>query len=201
MITSPRITGSQRATTAAAVLAAVLLLVVCSGCLFETRPAGDPGENPPTWVPPDNPAVVFANLTTGLEDRTGVNYTRSLEAGFSFSPLLEDSLEQSLQGQFDDWDRAVEEDVTNRLVSDADSIGVTFSQSFEISEADFARFRVEYELIVVASADGSRKTYKGVAELDTIRGSRGWELSHWRDTEKVAGFSTWGFLRGSLRTP
>jgi len=183
-------------------LAVVMLTVsvLATGCLLEPRQPIPPGEGgqDSDWVPPDQPAVVFQNLKTGLENLNGVNYNRSLSDDFGFSPTLQDSLDPSLPGAYDGWDLSVEEGVTNLMVSEADTIEVDFNQSVNINEADFVQFRVEYTLRVVSQATGST-TYKGVAHFDVRRETAGWHLLYWDEVENVDGFSTWGFLKGTLR--
>jgi hypothetical protein len=180
-------------------VAAALTLGLLSGCLFDTRDAEDPGASPSTWQVPSVPTRVFLNMASGLEELTGVNYTRSIHDNFTFVPLPEDANNPTLAGKFDNWTADVEKNVVNRLTSESSSMQVSFTNRQQIRDQNpFADFRVDYELIVTSPA-APPDTIRGKAQFDMQDGSKGWQLVRWEDIERVSGFATWGFLRGSLR--
>ncbi len=178
----------------------VVVAGVClvTGCLFDTRDAQDPATGS-TWQVPTVPQRVFLNMESGLEDLSGVNYTRSLHDNFTFVPLPEDAANPTLAGKFDNWTRAVEEDVVNRMVSESSSIEVSFTNRLQIRDQNpFADFQADY-LLILFSNSLPVDTARGKAQFDMQDGSKGWQLTRWEDIERVSGFATWGFLRGSLR--
>jgi hypothetical protein len=182
-------------------LAATLVFGSTACDIFETRDAAVPGGPGSCWQVPTVPSRVFLNLKSGLEELTGVNYNRSINDVFTFEPLPEDANNPTLEGKFDNWTADVEKDVVNRLVSQSSAIVVTFSNQVPIrDQSPFADFQADYELVVVTNTvPVDSQTYKGKAQIDMEEGSKGWQLVRWVDIERVSGFASWGFLRGTLR--
>jgi hypothetical protein len=180
-----------------ALVAAALLFSLGCG-IFDTREAESPVTSGTPWVPPTLPQLVFDNLESGLEDRNGANYYDSLSDAFTFIPLQAD-VDRLGSDVFADWTKAVEVAVTGVILGDATSIQVSFAKEQIRNDADFADFRVTYELIVTFTR-GDTETFRGVAQLDLQRLSNGWHLIRWTDQEGVEGFSTWGYLRGISRS-
>jgi hypothetical protein len=176
----------------------IVMLSASTGCIFEVREA-DPPQSGSTWVVPDDPQRVFTNMKTGLEDLTGVNYLRSLNETFTFSPTTEDSLSLP-PGTFVGWNYAVEEEVTNIILSEISDLSVSFTEREQIfGSGNEAKFKVRYQLTITDATSGDAVTYKGRAQFDMVNGSKGWQLVYWRDEEREVGFATWGFLRGAKR--
>jgi len=182
------------------VLSIGLAATLASGCIFDPRDAEPPGTGPgSTWVVPNLPSNVFTNMRNGLEDLSGVNYKRSIQDVYMFIPLPEDASNPTLAGAFDNWTADVEKDVLDRLLADATDIEVSFTniqQTFD--RTPFAYFNLDYELRVIDTVTDTT-FYKGKAEFRMQDGSKGWQLIRWQDIERVAGFASWGFLRGTLR--
>lgn len=179
---------------------AILMLSAATGCIFEVREA-DPPARGSTWLVPDDPQRVFQNMESGLEDLTGVNYGRSLNDAFVFSPTLEDSLNPTLAGKFVNWTVDVEKEVTDLILSEARSLTVAFTEREQIfSSSVEVKFKVRYELTITTNtAPPDTVTYKGRGQFDMVNGSKGWQLNRWKEEEREIGFATWGFLRGSRR--
>jgi hypothetical protein len=178
----------------------ILTLTAATGCLFEAREAAPP-DSGSTWLVPDDPQRVFQNMENGLEDLTGVNYGRSLNDAFVFSPTLEDSLNPTLAGKFVNWNIDVENEVTDIILSEASALSVAFTERDPIfSSSVEVKFKVRYELTIITNtAPPDTVSYKGRAQFDMVNGSKGWQLNYWNDEEREIGFATWGFLRGSRR--
>lgn len=179
-------------------LAAALLIVTTVGCsIFEPRQAEPPGSEGTPFIPPDVPSLVFSNMKSGLEDLTGVNYEKSLGDEFTFIPLPKDA--GQFPGAFDNWTKAVEMEVTNKILADATLLLVAYINPEQIrDEADFADFRAPYELTLTYSS-GDTEVFKGVAQFDMQRLGGNWHLIRWTDQEGIEGFATWGYLRGTTR--
>jgi hypothetical protein len=190
----------RRWSGAALRMALVLIVSAGTGCIFEVRDAQPPSSGS-TWVVPDDPQRVFQNMVTGLEDLTGVNYSRSLNDAFVFSPTPEDSLNPTLAGKFVNWNLDVENEVTDIILSEASELQVSFTERDQIFDSSLeVKFKVRYDLqIVTNTVPPDTINYKGRAQFDMINGSKGWQLQRWRDEEREIGFATWGFLRGSRR--
>jgi hypothetical protein len=184
---------------AVVVIVAALTAAMLPACIFSTRDAEEPGSGGSPWVVPNAPTQVFTNMRTGLEDLTGVNYKRSIQDAFEFIPLPEDASDPTLVGAFDDWTATVEKEVTDRLLASASSIRVTFTNlvpTFE--QTPYAYYNVDY-VLVVGQTDTPPDTLRAKAEIRMQDGSKGWQMIRWQDIERVSGYATWGYLRGTLR--
>jgi hypothetical protein len=183
-----------------AVLPAVVGVVLLAGCnMFEPRAANPPGDDQDKipWVPANDADGIFANLTSGIGNLDGVNYERTLADNFDLLPLDQDAID--LPGAFVDWTKQVEVDVLNLMLSESNEATVTFQRTRNINQSEYVQFRVEYELRLVAKANGAESVYKGIAEFDVRRNGGIWELELWREVEKVENQTTWGYLKGTLR--
>ena len=180
------------------------MLLQTPACLFDTRDAQEP--QPDSGCPVvslDTPVQAFVAIEKSLEEcKKPANYERAISANFVFSPTLTDSLDQNFigTGVFDNWTKQVEMDVLDLLISDAQKINVSFTPSILINKNTFVRYRVPYTLDVIAKASPTDTThYAGVAEFDVRNEGGNWRVTFWNEVETVAGFSTWGFLKGILR--
>ena len=176
----------------------VLAAVLMAGCVFEPRDAQPPGDDTgASWIVPDNPTKVFVNMKSGLESLTGTNYEKSLASDFTFIPLPSD--EAQFPGTFDGWTKSTEMEVTRTIIGDAKWLVVEFSNLKPIqTSTSFAQYEASYDLSIVNKTEPDTLEYKGKARFDLREGSKGWELTKWEDFESVAGFASWGFLRGTL---
>lgn len=185
------------------VMVAAMFVAALSGCnMFEPRDPDPPGSDSDKipWRPANDAAGIFANLTSGIENLDGVNYQRTLsDGGFNFIPLDQDVIDINDPRAYADWSKDVEVDVLNLMLSEARSATVTFNRTVNINQSEYVQFRVNYELEMTAKADGSVTVYKGIAEFDVRRNAGIWELELWRDVERVESFTTWGYLKGTLR--
>ena len=186
------------------IICVVCCLLVAMGCnLFEPREAEPPREDDDRipFRPANSAAGVFPNLQTGVENLAqGQNYDRSLADKFVFEPLDDDAIDPSLPpGIFENWTKDVEMNVLKLMISEASAASVTFAPTPQINENEFVQFRVTYELKLTAKAGGEETTYKGVAEFDVRRVSGIWLVERWKDIERVESFTTWGYLKATLR--
>jgi hypothetical protein len=174
-------------------------LIFATGCLFEPREADSP-DSGSTWVKPDFPNKVFANLKTGLEDLSGGNYERSIGETFTFIPLPGDDA-QFPDSVYAGWNAATEINVLQKLLGEASKIEVEFTSLNAVNQmGDLSQWEASYDLKIAPLADPSViDIYKGKARFDFLNGSKGYELVKWEDIEIVLGFPTWGYLRGILR--
>lgn len=179
-----------------------IAITVSGGCLFDTRDPAIPGERTGTPLTPlDNPTAIFPNLTTGVEELGGANYESALAENFVFSPLQEDSLDQALAPDiYTGWTKDIEMDVLRTVLSDADSMVVDFEPEEEISQNDFVRYRVTYELRFVPRDNSGAVTFRGAANFDVRRSSAGvWQLEFWDEIAPGENARSWGYLRGTTR--
>ena len=181
-----------------------LLALALAGCLFDTREAEPPasGGSGCGSTALDDPLGVFRAMTCALETQQDAAYERAISTRFVFSPTQQDSLDPTFQGTgvYDNWNKTVEMSVLGLMLSDAQTIEVTFNPSILINQTQFVRYRVGYELIVVNVATPTDTTfYGGVAQFDVRNEGGNWRLTFWDEIETVPNQSTWGYLKGILR--
>jgi hypothetical protein len=179
-------------------------LAPAPACLFDTREAQEPITSLDCEVVSlDTPVQAFVAIEKSLEEcKQDANYERAISANFVFSPTLTDSLDQNFigTGVYDNWTKQVEMDVLKLLLSDAQKLSVSFTPSVLINKNTFVRYRVDYTLDVIAKATPTDTTrYAGVAQFDVRNEGGNWRVTFWDEIETVAGYSTWGFLKGVLR--
>jgi len=188
---------------ARAALALPLAIALSSGCLFEPRDADPPGGT--TGPPPISlrfPSDVLVALRTGLQSLTRSNYERAISEVYIFSPTLEDSLDLNFigTGVFDNWTKAVELEVYDNIIAEANEIAVTFNNTAIINENTFVRYDVAYELTVISrTAPPDTAEYRGRAYFDVRNEGGNWRLVYWDEIEGVENYASWGFLRGTVR--
>lgn len=184
-------------------LAAACIALAVPSCLFDTRDADKPStgggactlESPGKWK---------VCMTSAVNEQQDSNYERTLSPTFIFSPTLADSLDQNFTGTdvYADWNKDRELAVLGTLFSESTKTTVDFGDlQTIINKNTFVRFRSSYTLEVITPNDPSppdTTTYKGVADIDVRNEGGQWKVTYWNEIETVAGFSTWGFLRGIL---
>jgi hypothetical protein len=179
-----------------------LAVAAMSACLFDTREPEKADDDTTNYIPLTDPQQVFVAIRESINDtQTDANYENAVSDRFIFSPSLQDSLDQNFigTGVYDNWGKQKELDVLNRLLADSDYLRVDFTPSIEINQNTFVRFRVEYDLDATnVSAPLDTLRYKGVAFFDVRRRDGNWRLEYWDEIEGVAGFASWGYLKGVL---
>jgi hypothetical protein len=184
-----------------AVLAAALLL----GCIFEPRDPDSPtSEEEGTWIVPRQPKDVFLNLTSGLLAGANSNYERSLADEFTFIPRDQDRLAFP-DGTFDDWTKAVEMEVIDRIKGDyqgeraaqfGDENGVFPKEDVQVG---WAEYEGPYYLSLDRGDGGEPEVYAGTARFYVQEGTAGWILVKWEDIDVIESYPTSGNLRGNFR--
>jgi hypothetical protein len=185
--------------------AGVLLLLLASGCgLFETRtPTKPPGGSLFTCLTLDAQDNVYLNVQRayGRGDGLGCYVSTLDDNAFRFHPDPTDSSEQG--AQFVNWDKSVEETVSNAIIGAVDSIYLQLKLPYEAitvqPDVETRKYAYEIETVGGAIAD---TLFQGVAEITIRRGSGGaWQITDWYDRRDPNGTTsrTWGYLRGSYR--
>lgn len=181
-----------------------LLGLALAGCLFDTRDA-QPPDTPGGGcgaTPLDDPLGIFQAMTCALETKQDAAYERAISSRFVFSPTQQDSLDPTFQGVdvYANWNKTVEMSVLGLMLSDAQTIDVSFNPSIKHNESTFVRYEVEYRLAVVNVATPTDTTlYGGIAWFDVRNEGGNWRLTFWDERDTVPNMSTWGYLKGILR--
>jgi hypothetical protein len=188
------------------ILMILAILVASAGCIFEPRePESPQSDDEGTWIVPKGPKDVFRNLASGLEAAGNSNYERSLAETFTFIPRDQDRL-QFPAGTFDNWTKAVEMDVLNRIKSDyqgtrtaqyGDENGNFPKEDIQVG---LAEFEGPYQWTIDRGDGSDPEVYAGTARFFLEQGTSGWVLVRWEDVDVIESYPTSGNLRGTYRT-
>lgn len=178
-----------------------ILAFVGSGCLFDARDAERPPiEGGGTVIIFDDPQDVLAGMRVGFEEDAFSNYERAIGDDFIFSPLLDDSLDQTFNATtFAGWNRDVELEVARLILSEADTIDVEFNPQAVIDQNTFVRYETSYSISVSPRVDGPPTVYQGIANIDVLKVGGIWQVVYWDEVEPDDIYRSWGFLRGLTR--
>jgi hypothetical protein len=190
----------------AALILMLAAALAAAGCILEPRDAEPPGsEEESDWIVPKGPKDVFRNLASGLSAAGNSNYERSLADDFTFIPRDQDRI-QFPGGTFDDWTKAVEMNVLNRIKSTymgertaqyGDENGNFPNEDIQVGMAEFEG---PY-MWTLDRGDGSDpEVYAGTARFYLREGTSGWVLARWEDIDVIESYPTSGNLRGTYRT-
>jgi len=191
----------KRTRAYAAAVAAILAALSMSACIFDARDADPPGSAGEASIILDAPQKVFVAMEASFQKDNDVDYERALSQGFIFSPLLDDSLDQTLigTGAYDNWTKDVELEVL-RLLQSESNLEVTFETRALINENTFVRFEAAYVLGVITPGTPPDTTaYSGTSQIDVRNEGGNWRMTYWKDISAELGFRTWGYLRGITR--
>ncbi|HEX6944072.1 MAG TPA: hypothetical protein VF128_14185 [Gemmatimonadaceae bacterium] len=182
--------------------AALVTMVMWTSCIFDTRDA-----HPPKVVGGgcvlDESNKAFACMAAALTALRDADYLRSISETFVFSPTTADSLDQNFNGKcpYENWTKEVERENIGFLVSNSSALTWDYgTPTIQRQNTTFVRFVVDYSLLVASNAAPPDTTeYRGIAEIDVRNEGGNWRVTYWKETQTVPDFSTWGFLRGTIR--
>lgn len=172
--------------------------VMAGGCLFDPREPEEPGGGGAPWVVPNDPKDIFLNIITGFIDVANSNYERSLADKFQFIARAQDWPGAPA------WGKAEEIDFLNRVKGDyTGSRDIEFGDDLQFETENIEVGRAEFEgryIITLERGDGSAaETYAGRAIFIVEKGSTGWALVSWEDTDIYEGNITSTYLRRTLQ--
>ncbi|MEW6687232.1 MAG: hypothetical protein AB1393_13685 [Candidatus Edwardsbacteria bacterium] len=172
------------------------LVTVLTGCsLFKTRTAPKPSQSGVVWQAPLKPAVVLTNFKNSY---TGTNLGYYLDCFTQDFVFLADPYERngidSLK--FVNWDREVEETVTQRIFTSG-AISLSFSSTEpadEILDTLAVLYRgYEFRLYFYPQ----EKYAKGKSRFYLRREGDYWSIFKWEDIR--ADTTDWGEIKGTFR--
>lgn len=175
-----------------------------AGCgLFEARDPLEAGVAPfpcASLIAQDN---VFSNIRSAYGKGEGLGcYGSLLDPTFAFQPDPAD-LSEAPPGQYDNWSKSVEQQVTQNLVSDAQEFLLRYTGPYEpvstTPDAEIRRYPYEIEFHGTVIPD---TLFQGIAEVTITRSTAGlWQVTNWVDRRDPNGTTTrtWGYLRGAFR--
>jgi hypothetical protein len=178
---------------------ALLVLVAAAwlggGCDALSTRTPEPPAGASTFVQPDTPEIVLANLTAALAERSPSSYRRSLSPDLVFTPSREAAARFAF---WDGWGAPEEETSFRTLVASAQP-----AAEFSLSLATTAPAQVtpdtwtldtEYVLIVPHQRAEAPTRVQGRLQWTIARGSDNlWSLSEW--TDEATNGPTWSNLK------
>lgn len=186
-----------------------LIVALVAGCgWFETRdPLPFEPIEPVPRVSPIEPELVLANMDSALVylGRGIDNYVRCLGDTFHFYPHLNDQVVWEQQGKpnaYENWDRNVEREVMDLILSSAKEVDVTFSDRNVVADTEDYKIWEQHYVLEISKTD-TVETYEGVARLELRTDpsqANQWFITNWQTYEWPGQTAkTWGWLRGLRR--
>jgi hypothetical protein len=200
---------SNRPTKAMPVAVGILLVLLLASCgIFEPRKSQEPPAGAgATYVLPQEPGLVISNMVNVVNELQSVEYQDLFTDDFEFVPDPRDvlTLENYYPGIFDDWGKAVEVSIGERLLDRITGALLAFEDTLVVfeSESDY-QVAHKYKLEILEEYWKPWKKYRGQA-LFYMRKEPSdnlWYIYRWEDygteaTDSVDG--TWGMLKGVTR--
>lgn len=179
----------------------LLLFVLVAGCdLFATRDPAPPVEESGTYVQPDTPEDVVANVQAAVVELNAQNYRRVFADAFTFTPTAAaQAQDPSIWG---DWGREEEERYFSTLVAAAqlsagNELGLADRQESFPSE-DRYELHATYQLTVNHRRPGLPATLQGRLVWVITQGSDGlWRLQQWTD-QSLGNEPSWSDLKAEF---
>lgn len=179
---------------------ALLLLVLLAGCdLFAPRTPEAPVVGGGSFVQPDTPEQVVANLQAAVAELDVQAYRRSLADDFAFVPA---PLAARQFLVWSGWDRAAEERYFSTLAAAARLAGghqlVLSESAFTVLDERRYTYDARYDLTVLHSRPGVPTTLQGRLFWEITQGADGlWRLQRWTDQE-VGELPSWSLLKAAF---
>jgi len=183
-------------------LVIILLILVTSCDVFETREPENPNTGRTEFVTPTTPEILFNNLKSSLREKIVENYMQCLidpaltESEFNFI-----SNASSLQNYpaLSNWERSSEQQYFNNLktsVNDESAVILELFNEFQNIQGNSATFQYDYRIIISPIDNAIPSEYRGTAIFTIILDSRNyWVIQNWEDIG-IEGFSSWSDLKG-----
>jgi len=191
------IASALRFGPASAAVATVLALAGCA--LFDTREPEAPISEGGTYLQPDTPEQVVANITAAISEMNTLNYRRSFSDEFVFQPT---PTAEATFPIWSGWGVTNEEQYFSALAAAA-----RFSSNHRLQLSDESPTPISdrlsivdsnYELTVNHNRPETPTTFKGQLRWEIEQGSDGlWRLVRWTDRE-LSDMPSWSELKAAF---
>jgi hypothetical protein len=182
-------------------LLVVLLAAAAPGCdLFSTRSPEAPVVESGTYLQPDTPDQVVANLQAAIAELNPQNYRRVFDDAFTFEPTATATAQN--QALWTGWGRAEEERYFNSLAAAAQfTAGNELRLNDETSSfVDEGRFDLHATYVLTVNHRNAELpvTVQGRLVWTIRQGPDGlWRLVEWTD-EEIEGRHSWSDLKAEF---
>lgn len=178
-----------------------LCLLVLAGCdLFATRTPELPVDEAGTFLQPDTPDQVVANVQAALAELSAPNYRRSFADDLVFRPTA--TAEARDPSIWSSWSRTEEERYLSTLAEDA---RLTSGNELRLNDSrltfpseDRALFEANYVLTINHRRPGVPQTVQGHLIWALRQGEDGlWRIHAWTDQE-LGDAPSWSDLKAAF---
>ncbi len=181
----------------------IILILLLSSCdIFETRQPEDPNTGRTDFVTPTTPDILFNNLMSSLKEKVVENYLQCLvDPTLSTEQFLFISSASSMQNYpaLSTWERESERQYFNNLktsVSDESPILLELFNEFQNVQGNTANFQYDYRIVITPIDEAIPTEYRGTAIFNIQLDTRNyWVISSWEDIG-IESYSSWSDLKG-----
>ncbi len=180
-------------------LALCVTLLTVNGCNnpFATGTPEPPRGGLVNYPQPTSLENVLEILSLALQAEDNPAYLERLSESFRFVPDAVQLASPAFRNFPAEWTGDHEEMFLAGLLSNADSVYVTWENILALPAGETSTATADYELTVV-TLTGGRTEYRGRAEITARQTAGVWTIETWRDV-LVSGYeNTWGLLRAML---
>jgi Na+-transporting methylmalonyl-CoA/oxaloacetate decarboxylase gamma subunit len=179
----------------------LLIVLLLSGCsLFAPREPEAPIEDSGTYLQPDTPEQVVANVQAAIAELNTQNYRRSLGEDLTFEPTATAAAQS---GIWSGWSRAEEAAYFSALTADAQfgaghELALTDASLTPTTDETRWQYDAVYELTVQHRRSDVPTTVVGTLTWEIVQGIDGlWRIQRWTDRERGADPS-WSQLKAAF---
>ena len=170
-----------------------------AGCNpFRTGTPDPPAGSTVTYPQATTADNVLAILALSMEAEDTPAYLERLDESFTFTPDPVQAGGDDFRNFPETWTRASEESFLTGLLSNSDSVSVTWEQILTEPTGTGYHVTASYQVLVGSLAGGD--TYSGRAEMDMQESSGLLYIHSWSDVVLEGDSRTWGLLRALLAT-
>ena len=180
----------------------ILLFLVVSCDIFETRDPESPNTGRTDFITPTTPELLFNNMKSSLQEKVVENYMQCLvdpalsEDQFIFVPTA-----SSMQNYptLNNWERESERQYFNNLktsVDDGSGILLELFNEFQNIQGNSATFQYDYRIVISSVDQAIPGEYRGTAIFTILLDNRNyWVIKSWEDIG-IESYSSWSDLKG-----
>lgn len=182
----------------------LLLLVLVSCDIFETRDAEQPDQSRSNYQPATFPKILIENLINSFAEKDVVNYQNTFVAGLSnrvYQFVPSSTALSRFQNLWSIWNIDAEIQYFNNMKT-AVPEGLPVSLSLSLADESFSilgdslKYTSEY-FISVPQLNGDPLIFQGNVEFSMINSNTVWSVYYWKDNA-IEDNPSWSDLKGSV---
>lgn len=171
------------------IISIIIIVVLVSCGLFETRTPEEPDYNSTTYIPPTTKDILISNFIQAIKEKNLVNYiacfSDSSQVGAKSYVFIPSSSVVFSKSIFTNWNIDSEKQTFNTLIKNMPETypELSFSNTkYDNQQADSVNFIGDYYLLVNHIESSKPKEYAGTMQLTLYKKTNGlWAISQWID--------------------